>query len=44
MDYFLAGHTDFLESPLVAWQPHSDDFFTSHRLFYGLNKLRIMFL
>lgn len=24
-DNFLAGSNDFLESPLVACQPHSDD-------------------
>lgn len=24
-DFFTAGYSDFLESPLVAWQHHSED-------------------
>ncbi len=25
MDYFLAGSSDFVESPLVSWQHHGDN-------------------
>ncbi len=25
LEYFLGGHSEFMDSALVAWQPHRDD-------------------